>query len=209
MTNNERPSALKTADLVRRAQGGDDDAREELFGRYAVRVLEIARMRLGKKLRLSVESTDIRQGAVAEALRRLSDFEMRDDSSLIRWLAKLVESEIRAKASYYRALKRSAVPTVPMESADSGGERRTIPLPSPLPTPSVEIGRAETADAVRDCIEELPERYREVILLRDYAGCSWEAVAEDTGTPSANSARMVHSRALAKLGRLLRERGIS
>ena len=48
----------------------------------------------------------------------------------------------------------------------------------------------------------------ELILLRDYAGSSWEEIAAEVDAPSAAAARMMHARALAKLGALLRARGL-
>ena len=58
-------------------------------------------------------------------------------------------------------------------------------------------------------LERLPEEYRELILLRNYAGASWESVAEETGRPSAAAARMMHARALVELGKLVRAAGVS
>ena len=52
------------------------------------------------------------------------------------------------------------------------------------------------------------EQYRELILLRNYAGASWESVAEETNRPSAAAARMMHARAVVELGKLLREAGV-
>jgi DNA-directed RNA polymerase specialized sigma24 family protein len=62
---------------------------------------------------------------------------------------------------------------------------------------------------VERCIAALPEEYRELIILSDYTGASWEAVAETTGRPSAAAARMMHVRARIELGKLLREAGVS
>ena len=200
--------SLPTTDLVELVRRGERAAADQLFERYGLRVLEIVRMRLGRKLRGVLESTDIRQQVLADAFTRLDDFEMRDDSSLLRWLARFVENAIRAKSRYHEAAKRGLAHTVPLPgTGDGGASAHEIPLPSALPTPSVEVGRAETADAVRDAIAELPERYREVILLRDYADSPWEEVGEELDL-SPNAARMLHSRALTKLGGLLRELGI-
>ena len=46
-------------------------------------------------------------------------------------------------------------------------------------------------------------------LLRDYAGADWRTVADECGAPTANAARMMHARALTRLGALLRARGLS
>jgi DNA-directed RNA polymerase specialized sigma24 family protein len=58
---------------------------------------------------------------------------------------------------------------------------------------------------VQAALAQLSERHRELILLRDYAGSSWEAIADELGLPSPDAARMLHARALVKLGALLRK----
>src|SRR5262245_59971238 len=103
MSRGETP----TIELVRRAQAGERAAGEELFVRYRERVLVIARVRLGAKLRGTLESNDILQEALLEAVRGLERFQMDDESSLIRWLARLVEHRITARASYQTAAKRA------------------------------------------------------------------------------------------------------
>ena len=197
-----------TVELVQRAQAGDLLARDALFARYSDRVLAIARVRLGAKLRGALESTDILQEALAEAVRGFERFEMRDESGLIRWLAKLVEHRITAKASYHRAAKRAATVVSLEQDRREGGKTRTLEIKADSPTPSAELARREEQDAVQQALAELPERHRELILLRDYAGSSWDEIAAEVGAPSAAAARMMHARALTKLGALLRARGL-
>ncbi len=188
-----------TVELVRRTQQGDAAAREALFARYGGRVLAIARARLGAKLRGALDSGDILQEALLEALRGLERFEMRDESSLIRWLAQLVEHRITARASYHGAAKRAA-PLVPMEGARE--------LASHHAGPATELELRESSASVHSALAELPERQRELVLLRDYAGASWDEIATSIGAPTAAAARMLHSRALVKLGELLRKYGV-
>lgn len=196
-----------TVELVQRAQQGDAAAREALFARYGGRVLAIARARLGPRLRASVESGDILQEALLEALRALERFEMRDESSLIRWLAQLVEHRITARASYHAASKRDG-PVVPLDGERPAGQPSALELASLRPGPATELERREDSDSVQSALAELPERQRELVLLRDYAGESWEEIAQAIGAPTAAAARMLHARALVRLGALLRQRGL-
>ena len=200
-------NAPATVELVRRAKEGDAAAREALFARYGGRVLAMVRARLGARLRGHLESGDILQDAMLEAMRGLERFEMHDESSLIRWLAQLVEHRITARASYHAASKRDA-PLVPLEAGSAAGGPAVPELSSPQPGPASELELRETSDIVQSALAELPERQRELVLLRDYAGASWEDVAHAVSAPSAAAARMLHARALVKLGALLRARGV-
>mgnify|MGYP001210814373 CR=1 FL=1 len=191
---------LPTLELLQRVQAGDLAAREALFARYRERVLAIARVRLSAGLRRHFESGDILQEALLEAVRGLDRFEMRDESSLIRWLAVLVERRIAAQARALRAVKR-AQPEAGGDPAAEGRERATLE-----PSPSAEAVAHEEGERVQAALAEMEERHRELILLRDYAGTSWEAIASELGLPSPDAARMLHARALVKLGALLRNR---
>jgi DNA-directed RNA polymerase specialized sigma24 family protein len=77
-----------------------------------------------------------------------------------------------------------------------------------MPLPLDATASEEEQRIVEACLAELPEEYRELILLRNYAGASWESVAEETGRPSAAAARMMHARAMVELGKLVRAGGI-
>jgi RNA polymerase sigma-70 factor (ECF subfamily) len=189
---------LPTIELLQRVQQGDLPAREALFARYRERVLAIARVRLSAGLRRHLESVDILQEALLEAVRGLERFEMRDESSLIRWLAVLVERRIAARARALRAVKRDHA------EASPDAEGREPERSAPEPSPSDQAIAHEQGARVQAALAGLPERQRELILLRDYAGTSWEAIASELGLPSPDAARMLHARALVKLGAELR-----
>ncbi len=190
-------SELSTLDLVQRTQAGDRAAREALFARYEGRVLAIARVRLSARLRRRLESQDILQEALLEAVGSLERFEMRDDSSLIRWLAVLVERRVSARAREADALKRGDAVALAVEPA--GG----------APEPAEAAGGREERELVQEALAALPERTRELVLLRDYACASWTSIAAELELPSADAARMMHARALVRLGSELRRRGMA
>lgn len=198
---------MHTVDLVRAAREGGDAARDELFARYHDRVLAIVRARMGTKLRGAMESGDIAQDALLEALKGLHGFDMQDESSLIRWLAAIVQNRIGAAARDLGRERRSPDRAMAIEAlrGESGAE---IPLPAAGSSPSLAIRRREEKTLVDECLAALAEDQREVILLRDYAGASWDDIARETKAKSADAARMLHVRAVAKLGKLLRERGV-
>ena len=199
----------RSLDLVLRAQQGDQAALNRLCERYYERVRRIVRLRLGPRLRERVDSGDILQETFLAAVRSLESFEMREEASLIHWLSRLAERQIIAAADYHGAKKRdqsrettltgpvhdTATVTVRIGLEDERGAR-------PLDL----VADAEEQKKVEQCLDRLPEEYRELILLRNYAGASWESVAEETGRPSAAAARMMHARAIVELGKLVRQK---
>jgi RNA polymerase sigma-70 factor (subfamily 1) len=197
---------LDSCELVRRAQGGEDEALNELFGRYYERVRRIVRLRLGRDLRGALDSGDILQETFAASVRALDRFEMRDDSSLIHWLSKIAEHQIKAAADYHGAQKRDRKRAVPFAfEPDGSGAASGPPEPEDLAPPPIErMVEAEDARALETVLEELRDDYREVILHRDYEGASWETIATWMGSPSPDAARMLYARAVAELSSRVR-----
>lgn len=201
----------QSLDLVLRAQEGDQAALNRLCERYYDRVRRIVRLRLGARLRETIDSGDILQETFLAAVRSLDSFEMREEASLVNWLSRLAERQIIAAADYHGAKKRDRRRNVSLTASigDSQSIRTMSTLPddrSPLPLEAT--ATEEEQKIVEDCLQRLPEEYRELILLRNYAGASWETVAEETGRPSAAAARMMHARAMIELGKLVRAGGI-
>jgi RNA polymerase sigma-70 factor (ECF subfamily) len=205
-------AVTRSLELVQRAQEGDRAALDQLLERHEARVLAIVRYRLGPRLRESVESGDILQETFMAAVKAFPTFEMRDEGSLIHWLAKLVERQIIAQADYHGAKKREAARRVSLDRtrANAGAFSASVSVVHADETtaPLEKLERAEERAAVERAMDALPDEYRELILLRNYAGASWESVAEQTGRPSAAAARMMHARAMLELAKLLRELGI-
>lgn len=203
------PDVTVSLDLVRQAQEGQNAALNRLFERYYDRVRRVVRLRLGRHLRASLDSADILQETFIAAVRCFDRFEMRDEASLINWLSKLAERQIMAAADYHNARKRDrrrevGLPTIPGSGSHSGFAAQ---LADDATQPLEGLAEGEQLQIVEECIEELDQEHRELVILRNYVGASWETVAEQTGRPSAAAARMMHARALIELSKLVRARG--
>jgi RNA polymerase sigma-70 factor, ECF subfamily len=198
------PDVTVTLDLLRQAQGGDRLALDRLVRRYEPRVHSIVRMRLGPALRASLESVDILQETFEAAIRDFDHFEVRDHGSFINWLARIAERKLCDADDHLRAQKRDRRREVPLASSDGSTSLGPV-LRAAGPSPSEQVSRNEQIELIEACLSEMPEEYRELIILHDYAGASWEAVAEATGRPSAAAARMKYRTALRDLAaRVLR-----
>jgi RNA polymerase sigma-70 factor (ECF subfamily) len=197
----------KSLDLMKAAQGGDGAALNRLLQRYYERVRRIVRARLGQRLRTRMESGDILQDVFLTACRTFDRFEVTDEASLIGWLARITERQIHDAADKHGARKRSAEREVALDKpGDDGG---SIEVPDTTPPPSDLLARLEDAAIVDECLAELPDLYRELILHRDFMGMSWEQVAEVTQRPSAAAARMMHGQALIELTKRVKKRSSS
>jgi len=216
MADEGRPEESSAADvtvsleLVRRAQDGEKDALNRLLERYYERVRRIVRVRLGRKLRECVDSGDILQETFIAAVNSFQRFEMRDEASLINWLSKLAQNQIIAAADFHGAKKRDHRRNVPLQPGSGSSSGSASPqLAEDVQRPLDDLEEAEQSEIVEESIRQLPEEYRELIILRNYAGATWETVAAETGRPSAAAARMMHARAIIELGKLVKAGGSS
>ena len=191
--------------LVRRFQGGDDAALNELFGRYYERVERMARIRMGPRLRRLTESDDIVQNTFAIAFKKIGQIELRDHSSIIQYLSKLLENQIKGAVDYFGAQKRDSTREVPLETRSEGGEARVEPVDR-APQPIDHAVASELKDLYDSCVQALAPDHREVILLREYADASWPEITAALGRPTEHAAQELYCRAQIKLANCLRRR---
>jgi RNA polymerase sigma-70 factor (ECF subfamily) len=199
---------LKTLDLVRAAQGGSRAALDDLIARYYPRVLKIVRLRMGEKLRERLDSGDILHETFLAAVKSFERFEMRDEASLINWLSRIAQRRVLSAAEHEGAAKRKSARETALEPSF---DTSTSPVGmQPAADTMVPLDRAirhEELAVVEECIEQLPEHYREVIVLRNYTGMSFAQIATETGRPTEGASRMLHAKAMIELAKLLRARG--
>lgn len=195
-------SLTRTHRLVQAAQAGDRQALEVLLLRYQERVRRIVRIRLGPVLRQQLESGDVLQQVLLDAFRSLDRYEPRDEAGFLAWLSGIVEHRLRDAADYHGADKRDAARVRPLDA--SGSVSPADALVDGGTTPPESAARSEAAQRLDACLSALPDAERELIVLRDYIGLSWGEIAERTGAPSPDAARMRHASVLIDLGRRLR-----
>ena len=94
-------------DLVDRAHEGDADALNDLFARYHQTMVEVARRKLGPRLRLKEDPVDLAQTTFREATRDFGRYEYRGQGSLLRWLVQILQNKIRDKKQMDTAFKTS------------------------------------------------------------------------------------------------------
>ncbi len=192
-----------TYNLVRRAKDGHQDALGRLLDRYCERVRKIVHLRLGDRLRGLMDSDDILQDTFINAIKSFDRFEMRNEASVINWLSRIAERAIMRQVQHFQAEKRRAV-QVPIDELNS--QDLGIQIADGQHGPGTSLSRREQAQTIEECIRELPEQYREIIVLRNYVEYSWEEVAKEHGRPSVDAARMMHAKAMVELNRMWKDK---
>ncbi len=172
-------------ELVRRAQGGDEQAFMALVQRYQAAIFRLA----VALLRHREDAEDATQDVFVHAFRRLKT--LQDARAFPFWLRKLA---VRICLRYRR---RRAVEQEFVEPLSGESEilfRTDI-------DPEVELERAELRALVRRVVAELPEPFQIVVLLYHMDGLSYDEIAQVLGIPIGT----VRSR-LARAREMLREK---
>ncbi len=204
----ELPAALRNTDtdgLVRAAKAGDVDALNELFTRYHGVMVEMARRKLGPKLRLKEDPDDLAQTTFREATRDFSRYQYRGESSLLNWLVQILQNKIRDRAEFYAAGKRDSSLEKDL-SPDSRSEPETTrsELSSSDLSVTRQVSRGESAEILRKALEELSAEHRQAITLVFFEGLSLRQAGERMGGRSEDAVRMMLRRAEGRMRDILR-----
>jgi len=169
----------KTQELVTMAQGGDDSALDQLCGIYAERVRRIVRFRMGPELRSQLESMDLVQEALIEAVKDLGDFTYSNNGDFLRWLSSIVENTIRDNVDRIHAAKRDVRRQVSLDKMAVRTDRlhADAGLPVVTTTPSVVLSLREELDRLEQAMDRLKPQYREVLVMAKIEGLSCKEIA--------------------------------
>jgi RNA polymerase sigma-70 factor, ECF subfamily len=201
------PESDETGDLIERAKVGDCEALNELFSRHHGLMVELARRKIGPRLRQKEDADDLAQTTFREATRDFSQYQYRGEGSFLRWLVQILQNKIRDKAEYYGASKRDVTRERPGEEriGDSEDLQRFDP-PSPDLSVTQALAREEEFKILRSALDELSPDHRAAITLVFFEGRSLREAGEQMGGRSEDAVRMLLRRAEAHLLELTRTR---
>lgn len=183
--------------LLRDAKAGSREALNSLFEQCAGKLLAVIRLRMGRSLRAHLESQDILQASLLKAFARIDQFERSDTGSLMAWLARIAENEIRDQAEYHHRKRRDAARLVPLENGLGGPAAQIHSLVSG-------VILSESMERLERALESLDERYREIIMLRKFEELGFQEIGQRLGK-SPDACRMLLARALTALTLSLNE----
>lgn len=190
MQNSINPLAsLTDEEVMLRFQEDDPAAFDELVRRYKDRLFTF--------IQQMVRNTPLAQDILQESFIRLWRHKMkyRNIARFSTWFFTIAANLVRSEM---RRLARE--PRVDLEPRDPGD--RAIELPHPGPAVDDQVHRNMTVETVRAAIEQLPDEFREVILLREIEELSYEEIVEMLRVPLGTVKSRIN-RARARLQILL------
>jgi len=155
------------AAVINAVLDGDVNAYEYLVKAYEKNVYNLALRMVGN----SEDAYDMSQEAFIKAYNSLHSF--RGDSKFSVWLYRIVSNVC---LDYLRARNRKATVSLSVENDD--GEDVELDIADEASSPQALLDRSLTRDAVRRGLQALPPDHREILLLREIQGLSYEEIAD-------------------------------
>ena len=180
------------------AHGGPSPALEAMVERHRPALEGYLRFRVGKALREHESCSDLTQSVCREILVDADELEFRDDRSFRSLLLQAADRKIVERHRYHHRQKRDVERTQFMADVDTVAGAR-----SGGPSPSDEAELREEARHLRDALDELPDDYRQVLVLSQIVGLPHREIARCTGRSEVATRKMA-SRAIARLATLLK-----
>ncbi|MEE2703007.1 MAG: sigma-70 family RNA polymerase sigma factor [Myxococcota bacterium] len=187
--------APSDSELVQKAREGSREAFEVLVRRFSERAYRVA----FRILRDTDQSQDVLQEAFIKAYRGIRNFEQR--SAFYTWLYRIVVNLALDR-------RRRERPGTRIEWEDGVAHqiepRAVVSAPA---DPDATARRAQVREILSEGIQQLPDGQREVLLLREVEGLSYEEIAKTMEISKGTVMSRLHY-ARRKLTTFLRERGI-
>jgi RNA polymerase sigma-70 factor, ECF subfamily len=184
--------------LVKRVRSGDQRAFRTLVERYQRKVYAVA---LGM-LKDKEEAMDVSQEAFVKVYKYLDHF--KGDSSFYTWLYRITTNiciDVLRKRGGSRGEDVEFDESLAMDTSEAqigalGTRLGTNPQKSAL--------RRELAEKIQEALEQVPEKHRAILLLREVEGMSYEDLSRTLEIPKGTvMSRLFHAR--AKVQKILSE----
>ncbi len=159
---------MSEQEQIRRCQAGDVNAFEELIGEYENKILNYCFRMLGNRS----DAEDAAQEVFVKVFRFMGSFT--GQSAFSTWLYKIASNVC---LDFMRKAKRQTADTVSIYQYNAEGDEFVLPILDTAPTPYEHAQLSEAQRALLKALEQLGEDQKQVIILRDIEGLSYEEIA--------------------------------
>jgi RNA polymerase sigma-70 factor, ECF subfamily len=172
ITMQEQEVAREDAELVDEALGGNQLSFQLLVERYQDRIFGLAR----HYTKSAVEIEDIVQDTFLKTYRRLSTFQRQ--SSFSTWLYRIA---VNTALDFLKRMGRSPVQAVEDPELSAAPSRAQAGSGVAVAAPDARLRREEVARITAEVLDELPEIFRTVLVLREFEDLSYQEMADVLG----------------------------
>jgi RNA polymerase sigma-70 factor (ECF subfamily) len=189
--------------LLALARAGQEPALGPLLELYRPYLALLARLQIGRRLQSKVDAADLVQETFLAAHGHFAQFQGTSEAEFVSWLRQILASRLAKLIRHYCGTRRRDVRLERQLAVELDQSSRVLDqsLVAPGSTPSQRVARREQAVLLADMLDQLPDDYREVLILHHLQGLSLPEVARQLGR-TLDSVKNVWLRALARLRHL-------
>ncbi len=169
MQEHEKATAqlkFSEAELLAGCRAGKREALEALIKQYQPAVLRVCVSMLGSR-----EVEDLVQDIFIKVLKKIQNFEGR--AALFTWIYEITVNHCRDELRKRKRRRWFSLHALPQETVEQ------IPLEEASASEQMEAG--EMRQHLRRALNQLEPKYRELVVLRDLEGLSYEEIAQARG----------------------------
>lgn len=178
--------------VVELCKRGDVGAFEVLVRRYEKKMFNIGFRMLGSH----EDAVEVVQDAFVAAFRHIKAY--KEKAAFSTWLTSIVLNLSRNRIKQMKARRRheQSAPENPIAGEE---ESAAFDPPAEGLTPLDQLERRDLRDAVKGCLAAMDTEFREVLILRDMQGCSYQEISDILGVAEGTvKSRLFRARAAAR-----------
>jgi RNA polymerase sigma-70 factor (ECF subfamily) len=195
LDTNKTPAtkAVAEAQLIARAQRGDEEAFAALFETHKRRVYSLCLRMTGN----TAEAEDLTQEAFLQLFRKISTF--RGESAFSTWLHRLAVNVVLMH------LRKKGLQQISLDETDTSQDE---PVKRDYGSDDRRLTGSVDRIGLQKAIADLPPGYRTVFVLHDVEGYEHNEIAEIMKCSVGNSKSQLHKARMKLRERLVRDRGM-
>jgi RNA polymerase sigma-70 factor (ECF subfamily) len=197
---------VSTDELLQQARRGDLDALGQLLETQRTALRRLAEGRLGERIEVRVDASDVIQQTFLEAHRSFQQFAGQDARELSAWLHGILDHKVAGAVRDHTLLQKRDVRREQSMDDSHGGK---APLKQQLnaghSSPSQKAIRGEEEQRLFEALTSLPDDQREAVRLRHLEGWALADIAQHLGRSPTATAGLI-KRGMQTLRHRLHER---
>ncbi|QDV25545.1 sigma-70 family RNA polymerase sigma factor [Aureliella helgolandensis] len=186
--------------MIASAQQGDAEAMGELLAKYRKYLVFLARSQLHHHMQAKADPSDLAQEVCLAAHDGIQQFQGSTTAEFAAWLRSILTNVLANQVRRYLGTQKRDVrleQALDQRLADASGFLQSG-LAGDVTSPSQQFAKNEAFLELAEALEELPEDYRQVIVLRHVDAMPFTEVSRVMGR-SVDSVEKLWVRALGKL----------
>lgn len=196
-------ASRRADDLLRRARDSGGEPVGQLLHLYRNYLMVLATTQFDRRLRRRLNPSDLVQETMLAAHRDFGQFQGQSERQFLAWLRQiLINCLHRAIETHLKTKMRDMRCEISIEHISVALDRSTANLADvlvdPAPSPGAPLRARENAVEFANQLAQLRPQYREVIIMRNLQGLSFEDIAQRMDR-NPGAVRMLWLRAVDKL----------